>query len=99
METLSTQIVNLDSKISKLNLKREILWDLHEQELERNDKIYDLRWRGWSYHEISKLLKVSRPTITKICNDIVDNLESDIKFDKVKNGIKTKTPKLKRFTE
>ena len=68
MKTVIEQINNANKNLIKLENKIDELHDIYLESLDRNEKLWTLRCDGWSYKKLAKEFKLSRPTVTEICN-------------------------------
>ena len=62
------KIYKLRKQIDNLSLEYHLLQDKHIDELERNEKICDLRNDGWTYQKLSNKFNLCVTTIRKIYN-------------------------------
>ena len=68
MKTVIEQINNANKNLIKLENKIDELHDIYLESLDRNEKLWALRCDGWTYEKLAKKFKLSRPTVTEICN-------------------------------
>jgi len=68
MKTVIEQINTANKNLTKLENKLDELHDIYLKSLDRNEKLWALRCNGWTYEKLAKKFKLSRPTITQLCN-------------------------------